>query len=134
MKPSESQRPSPGQRPSLTPSTFARARATLSVLTAYRDTRRLAHVDRNALERYQRDRLHATLARAREVFPRYREVGGTQLADFPVLTKAQWLESFAGLNVAGLTLAECREAADRAESAPRSRGRRVRDDGSAGMP
>lgn len=116
MKPSESKRPSPGQSPSPTPSTFARARATLSVLTAYRQTRRLAHVDRKTLERYQRDRLHTTLARAREVLPRYREVGGTRLADFPVLTKAQWLESFAGLNVAGLTLAECREAAGRADA------------------
>lgn len=70
---------------------------------------------REAVERHQRHRLRRVLGRARRVFPYYADVAASELAAFPVLDKADWLDGFDRLNDRGLGLDECLDAARAAE-------------------
>ncbi len=89
------------------------------VVAAYVRARRRRFADRQALHRWQAPRLRRALERARAAYPFYRDVGTTELADFPVLDKAVWLDHFAELNLPGLTLAQCLAAARQAEGGRR---------------
>lgn len=90
----------------------------LRTLAAYLQTRRRRFADRAALEAWQERRLRVVLTRARAAFAYHREAlpaGPVTLSDAPILTKEVWLDRFADLNAAGLSLAQCLTVARAAE-------------------
>lgn len=87
-----------------------------AVLATYLATRRRRFADRAALESWQERRLHWALRHAQRAFTFYTAIGSTQLADFPVMDKRQWLSNFAELNDRHLSLEQCLVLARRAEA------------------
>lgn len=72
--------------------------------------------DREQLECWRQARLAETLRRAPKRYRFYRGISGDCLDDFPIMDKATWLENFAGLNIAGVTLEQARAVGRRAEA------------------
>lgn len=93
------------------------------LLSSYLTTRRRRFRSRTQLERWQSRRLRVALRRAHQRFSFYRELEppasrevAAMLADYPIIDKARWLDEFAGMNVAGISLAEARAAGQAGES------------------
>ncbi|MBK9159886.1 MAG: CoF synthetase [Micropruina sp.] len=88
----------------------------LAVGAAYLQARRRRFGSRDELLAWQQARLRGVLQRAGRRFPYYRTVGSDDLASYPIIDKAEFLDHFAELNQLGLPLQDCLDAARKAEA------------------
>lgn len=86
------------------------------ILATYLAARHRTFADRDALQRWQTERLATVLSRARARYPYYRDVTGIDLAAFPVLDKSVVVKHFSSLNDRGLDLHACLDVARAAEA------------------
>jgi putative adenylate-forming enzyme len=88
----------------------------VTVGAVYVQTRRQHFDSRDELAAWQQRKLRAVLGRARRRFPYYSGIASDDLAAFPVVDKAGFLDHFDGLNDRGLVLEDCLAAARAAEA------------------